>query len=556
MTRRYPGVRPFDTAEQDRFFGREQDLRDLGDLILIEKLMVLFGTSGYGKSSLINAGIIPRFTEAALDESERYQPLLVRMRNYDPSENTPVQKVVQELETVGQGDPHPISAQIDALWQANGWPETLWYQLRRYPEQRYLLIFDQFEEFFTYPAEQQLRFREELAELLYTGIPQGLRKVWRSLDPEIKAYLSQPLEVRSLFAIRQDKLSLLDSMTEELPAILSKRYLLKGLTRRQAEAAIIQPAMLPQKEDGTAQEERFDSPSFSYTENTQARLLDELSQAGRVEAFLLQICCEHIERGVLRRIAAGESGPISITLADLPDFNDLYDAYYTGKIEELPLVDRPAARKLIEEGLLFYDPLRDEARRISVDRDQLIATYGIQADLLAQLKNMFLIRETNNSVGGFSYEISHDTLIAPILRAREARLAVEARRKARKRLIRSGAVGLLSIGIAVAAIWFGIWARGQQQEAITQRNEAERLAEESQAKTEELQQTLSSLQAQVFTTDSLTFEQSASNLDAYARAQLPVLMQEEFQQMQAIVDKHADTLILARRLQDLRQRYE
>lgn len=59
--RRFPGINPFQTEEQDRFFGRDDDIRELHALIALEKVVVLFGKSGHGKSSLLNAGIVPRF---------------------------------------------------------------------------------------------------------------------------------------------------------------------------------------------------------------------------------------------------------------------------------------------------------------------------------------------------------------------------------------------------------------------------------------------------------------------------------------------------------------
>ncbi len=55
---RYPGVQPFKTNESDIFFGRDDDKTKLYNLLMLEKLVVLFGKSGHGKSSLINAGII------------------------------------------------------------------------------------------------------------------------------------------------------------------------------------------------------------------------------------------------------------------------------------------------------------------------------------------------------------------------------------------------------------------------------------------------------------------------------------------------------------------
>ncbi len=60
LRRRYPGVQPFKAEQKDLFFGRETDIKEMLRLIEQEKLLVLYGKSGYGKSSLLNAGVVPR----------------------------------------------------------------------------------------------------------------------------------------------------------------------------------------------------------------------------------------------------------------------------------------------------------------------------------------------------------------------------------------------------------------------------------------------------------------------------------------------------------------
>ena len=59
LSYRYPGVKPFNTAEEEIFYGREKDIKDFFDFIATRQISVLYGKSGLGKSSLINAGIIP-----------------------------------------------------------------------------------------------------------------------------------------------------------------------------------------------------------------------------------------------------------------------------------------------------------------------------------------------------------------------------------------------------------------------------------------------------------------------------------------------------------------
>ena len=55
----YVGPRPFSQADAGRFFGREREARDLTALVVSQRLTLFYAQSGAGKSSLLNARIIP-----------------------------------------------------------------------------------------------------------------------------------------------------------------------------------------------------------------------------------------------------------------------------------------------------------------------------------------------------------------------------------------------------------------------------------------------------------------------------------------------------------------
>ncbi len=55
----YVGLRPFRTEDGDRFFGRSTESHDLASLWRANRLTVLYGASGVGKTSLLRAGVIP-----------------------------------------------------------------------------------------------------------------------------------------------------------------------------------------------------------------------------------------------------------------------------------------------------------------------------------------------------------------------------------------------------------------------------------------------------------------------------------------------------------------
>jgi hypothetical protein len=81
-------------------------------------------------------------------------------------------------------------------------PDSLWGNWKQYDlpaNSVIVLVFDQFEEFFTYPLPLQEEFKKQLAELLYSSYPAYLYEHEDELTEE-QYDLSAPLEVRSLFA--------------------------------------------------------------------------------------------------------------------------------------------------------------------------------------------------------------------------------------------------------------------------------------------------------------------------------------------------------------------
>ena len=55
----FPGLRPFRTNEEHLFFGRENQVDRLIDKLATHRFLAVVGTSGSGKSSLVNCGLRP-----------------------------------------------------------------------------------------------------------------------------------------------------------------------------------------------------------------------------------------------------------------------------------------------------------------------------------------------------------------------------------------------------------------------------------------------------------------------------------------------------------------
>ena len=59
----YVGPRPYSRVDRDNFYGRNREARDLFDMMMAERVVLFYAQSGAGKSSLLNARVIPDLEE-------------------------------------------------------------------------------------------------------------------------------------------------------------------------------------------------------------------------------------------------------------------------------------------------------------------------------------------------------------------------------------------------------------------------------------------------------------------------------------------------------------
>ena len=412
LRRRYPGTQPFTPDMKDIFFGRGENIIELVELINIEQLVVLYSKSGLGKSSMVNAGVIPK-----LEKEDRFIPITFRFGAYSEEKTeTPLSLTQKKLEYSGE-------RLLDKIIPDDN---SLWYHLKNRQtgddEKRgYLLIFDQFEELFSYPQEQIDTFGSQLAELLYTTIPERFRKVvetemWEKgnksfLTEEENRELHDSLKIKVMPVIRSDRMSLLNRLKDHVPHILKTCYELHALTREQAEDAILIPAFL--------KDESFESPVFDYDDAAIQKTLEYLTKGGKQEiaSFQLQILCESVERKVINQNLK------VVEEEHLGDIESLFTNYYDDQIETLGTEEEQlAARKLLEEALIF----EEEERRLTLYEGIIIKSYDISPELLRKLLDTHLLRSERSATGdGYNYEISHDSLVGPILQSKEKRKAEE-----------------------------------------------------------------------------------------------------------------------------------
>ncbi|TXH72590.1 MAG: hypothetical protein E6Q85_06390, partial [Thiothrix sp.] len=206
----YPGLRPYREDEQGKFFGRNTDQAILVDKILGNRLTLLFAASGVGKSSLLQAAVIPQL-KAASGEN------LTVVCNTDWVSEPLARLRACVLTTLQIEQTHePLTPDNDSLVAALELGSLL---VRRAP---LVLILDQFEEFFRYQAHGN-SFRTFIDEL--TAVINDL---------------SLPVSV--VISMREDFAMELNAFKPALPNLLFENYYrLEKLTRQAARRAIIDP---------------------------------------------------------------------------------------------------------------------------------------------------------------------------------------------------------------------------------------------------------------------------------------------------------------------------
>jgi len=411
---RYPGSKPFSQEDTSVYFGRSKDIDNLYKYVNVENLVVLYGKSGLGKSSLINAGLLERLHE------KEFLPMPIRFNNYLQGSNTnPLQIAVQKI--VGEEKTDCFLNRIEDE-QITLWQYLKSIELKAEKNLKFVLIFDQFEELFTFP-EGVADFAQQLTDLIDKRVPKSFQEKMNRLlddnedlldDSQIKAIM-QGLNVKIVLSIRSDKLNLLNHLKSFIPTILLNCYELLPLSSEQAQEAIVKPAM---------QTGDFVTPKFAFSPEAINRIIVFLTKNGQqhVEAFQLQMLCQYIEQHVIR-----EKNKNIVEPSDVKDLAYLVENYYEYQIGQVCQNEheKNIVTHLIEDGLIF----EQEEQRLSLFVGQIKTEYKISDELLIRLVNSRLIRAEIGSTGGIYYELSHDTLVEPILKAKNKRKEEELKKQ-------------------------------------------------------------------------------------------------------------------------------
>lgn len=435
----WPGLMPFTEEARAFFHGRDEEVAELLRLIRRQTLTVLFGLSGLGKSSLVNAGLFPRLRE------DDFLPIYIRLDvlSGEPLARQALGILVADAGAHGVEAPH---ARAD---------ENLWEYFHRRdadfwsPRNRLLtpvLVFDQFEELFTLgrhapDAAQRCRdFLEELADLVEGRTPAEtlLRIEHEPARADRIDYARTTFKV--VLAFREDYLPDFEALRGAMPSIMRGRMRLTRMNGSQARSAILDSG-------GHLVSEAVCERIIRFVASARTRGAEESELARlEIEPALLSVVCRELNN---KRIAQGLS-QISADLLEGGAQQEIIREFYEESLSDLD----PRIGEFIEDQLLTEAGYRD-----SCALEDALRLPGVTREAIDTLIARRLVR-LDERAGVLRVELTHDVLTRVAKDSRDQRKERETQRveqekgRARKRRVR----GLVAVGAVVLAGSVGLAA--------------------------------------------------------------------------------------------------
>jgi len=355
----YKGLESYTLSDAGEFFGREQALRELVEALKRSRMTILQAESGAGKTSLLQAGLVPRLM------AKEQLAIWLRPQFADPA-------LTLKKKFLGNLDLTPNLA-----------GESLVNFFRRIrgiigAQTALYLILDQFEEFFSRhtPEEDRQAFTRALAECLNDAT----------------------LNVRWIISITTDAFGQLNKMEPHVRAPFANVQTLHLLDRQEAAEVIAEPA----RRHGLA-----------FQKGLLERLLDDLGQGQNapIAPTQIQLVC----------LALYEDLQDKDTVFTLEHYKQKGGAEgilrgYVGNVlrRDLPSSERAPAVKILEE---LVTSEKKRTIRLKTDLEAALASMGIPQALAESTLNHLVNRRLLRRLGEqeeAQYEIVHDYLLNEI----------------------------------------------------------------------------------------------------------------------------------------------
>jgi hypothetical protein len=391
------------------FCTREEETWDLLRNILINRGVLLYGDSGSGKSSLINAGLIPE----AIKEHLYAHRLRVQPRR---GREIKVERIPTETD---DGPPYLPSDLVDPAAtddKALSFEISLddfYKQLdqlrhRRVDEPRPLLIFDQFEEFITLFEDTSAAGQSKDGPKIQGDILSVLTSILQD----------EGLPVKLLFVFREEYLAKLNILFKAAPELLDQYVRLLPPRVEEAEQIILAPFVDEEVKQKFAEQNRV--RDLERLANRIATQIQQRSENGFINLTELQIVCRKLW---------DSRDPAKYFESNNSDIQKVLEGYWADALKKLGALYEPSI------ALLGHMVTSTNTRNIVSEPDlkffekENFSDDQISRALNALVDSRLVRREPRHKI--YFYEIVSEFLVPWIRDKKAARLAqIEAERLA------------------------------------------------------------------------------------------------------------------------------
>jgi WD40 repeat protein len=346
----------FTREDREIFFGREKEIEELYRKVFESKILLVYGISGTGKSSLIDCGLANKFQESD------WLPIPVRRGG----------NVVESFATaIKQTALSAINFQVDT-------PKQFLKAIRSIYLDQYkpiYFIFDQFEELFIFGSAEE---RKSLAQL-------------------IKSIIESDLQCRFIISMREEYLAGITEFEKVIPSFYANRMRIEKMSLLNAVQAIEGPCRVQhiQLEEGFAN-----------------ALLERLSpESTEVELTFLQVALDRLYRGAQKQNKETVIFNKDL-LKEVGNVSDLLGSFLDEQIAQLE--DSDSALAVLKS---FVSVKGTKRQMTSEEVQEYAHTLGkmIEEGTLQQLLQTFIhLRILRDKDQNNRYELRHDALAAKI----------------------------------------------------------------------------------------------------------------------------------------------
>jgi len=347
--------------DRDIFFGRNREIEELYQQVFESKLLLVYGVSGTGKSSLIHCGLANKFQETD------WLPLIVRRGS----------NIVRSMaNALSLSSVTSLESDITTPVQFRKGVRSLY--LDHYKP--VFFIFDQFEELFIFGDKEE---RQDFVKV-------------------VKSLIESDLQCKFIFVMREEYMAGLTEFERYIPSFFTNRVRIEKMSHLNAVEAINGPckAFDIRLEDGFAE-----------------ALLEKLSPGSEdVELTYLQVFLDKIFHLAGNQKESGkDKEQLAFTISHLEKSGNVSDLLGSFLDEQISLMEDPETAMTILKGFVSGKGTKRPANEQEVMDN--IRSFGkeISPETIRELiRNFIRLRILRDKDVNDRYELRHDSLAGKV----------------------------------------------------------------------------------------------------------------------------------------------